>query len=117
MVGQDADLARWLRKHCTAPVLLAANKAERRGASGVSGVEAALADATSLGFGDPVAISAESGLSSSGKLHMHKLVQCFRLSTLRVWRVIGKTSGRWGRLAGGSVILGSDGRPAYCQCY
>ena len=65
MVGQDADLARWLRKHCTAPILLAANKAERRGVSGVSGVEAALTDATHLGFGDPVAISAESGQSSS----------------------------------------------------
>lgn len=65
MVGQDADLARWLRKHCTAPVLLAANKAERRGASGGSGVEGALSDASRLGFGDPVAISAESGLSPS----------------------------------------------------
>ena len=65
MVGQDADLARWLRKHCTAPILLAANKAERRGVSGGSGVEAALTDATRLGFGDPVAISAESGQSSS----------------------------------------------------
>lgn len=65
MVGQDADLARWLRKHCSAPVLLAANKAERRGVSGVSGVEAALTDATRLGFGDPIAISAESGQSTS----------------------------------------------------
>lgn len=37
VVGQDADLAQWLRKSCTAPVLLAANKAERRGASGGSG--------------------------------------------------------------------------------
>ena len=65
MVGQDADLARWLRKHCIAPVLLAANKAERRGASGLSGVQTALTDATRLGFGDPVAISAESGQCSS----------------------------------------------------
>lgn len=61
MVAQDVDLARWLRKHSTAPVLLAANKAERRGVSGASGVEAALTDATRLGFGDPVAISAQSG--------------------------------------------------------
>ncbi len=37
VLGQDADLAQWLRKNCTAPVLLAANKAERRGASGASG--------------------------------------------------------------------------------
>ena len=69
VTAQDADLARWLRKHCTAPVLLAANKAERRGISGASGVEAALTDATRLGFGDPVAISAESGCFVLTPLH------------------------------------------------
>ncbi|DBA81670.1 TPA: hypothetical protein ACH3X1_007420 [Trebouxia sp. C0004] len=61
VLGQDADLAKWLRKNCAIPVLLAANKAERRGASGSSGVEAALTDATRLGFGDPIAISAKTG--------------------------------------------------------
>jgi len=38
VLGQDADLAKWLRKNCSTPVLLAANKAERRGASGTSGM-------------------------------------------------------------------------------
>ena len=38
VLGQDADLAKWLRKNCSTPVLLAANKAERRGASGSSGM-------------------------------------------------------------------------------
>ncbi|KAA6417474.1 MAG: GTPase Der-like, partial [Trebouxia sp. A1-2] len=55
VLGQDADLAKWLRKTCSTRVLLAANKAERRG------VEAALTDATRLGFGEPIAISAETG--------------------------------------------------------
>ena len=38
VLGQDADLAKWLRKHCSAPVLLAANKAERRSPSGAAGL-------------------------------------------------------------------------------
>jgi predicted GTPase len=38
VLGQDADLAKWLRKNCSTPVVLAANKAERRGASGSSGM-------------------------------------------------------------------------------
>ena len=42
-------------------VVLAANKCERRGSKGVSGVEWALAEATSLGFGEVLAVSAETG--------------------------------------------------------
>ena len=37
VLGQDEYLAKWLRKHCRAPILLLANKAERRAASGASG--------------------------------------------------------------------------------
>lgn len=37
VLGQDEQLAKWLRKHCTSPILLLANKAERRAASGASG--------------------------------------------------------------------------------
>jgi GTP-binding protein len=50
----DEEIARWLRAAST-PVILAANKAEGR--AGDSG----LFDAYSLGFGDPVAMSAEHG--------------------------------------------------------
>ncbi|EIE20905.1 small GTP-binding protein [Coccomyxa subellipsoidea C-169] len=61
LVPEDEALVAWLRKCLTAPVLLAANKAERRGRSGVSGVSDALSEATRLGLGEPVAISAETG--------------------------------------------------------
>jgi GTP-binding protein len=50
----DEEIARWLRA-ADAPVVLAANKAEGR-----SG-DAGLYDAYSLGFGEPVALSAEHG--------------------------------------------------------
>jgi GTP-binding protein len=50
----DEEIARWLRSETT-PVILAANKAEGR--AGESG----LLEAYSLGFGEPVAISAEHG--------------------------------------------------------
>jgi GTP-binding protein len=50
----DAEIARWLRAE-TVPVVLAANKAEGRAG------EAGLLEAYALGFGDPIAISAEHG--------------------------------------------------------
>lgn len=50
----DEEIGRWLRSETT-PVIVVANKAEGR--SGESGI----LDAYSLGFGDPVAISAEHG--------------------------------------------------------
>jgi GTPase len=50
----DEEIGRWLRSETT-PVVLAANKAEGR--AGESGV----LEAFSLGFGEPVAISAEHG--------------------------------------------------------
>lgn len=54
IVPLDEDIARWLRGSTT-PVVLVANKAEgRAGADG-------LLEALSLGFGDPVALSAEHG--------------------------------------------------------
>jgi GTP-binding protein len=50
----DEEIARWLRSETT-PVILAANKAEGR--AGESG----LLEAYALGFGEPVALSAEHG--------------------------------------------------------
>lgn len=50
----DAEIARWLRTGDT-PVVVVANKAESRAG------EAGVLDAYRLGFGDPVAISAEHG--------------------------------------------------------
>ncbi|MGI8705350.1 MAG: ribosome biogenesis GTPase Der [Sphingomicrobium sp.] len=50
----DAEIARWLRTGAT-PVVVVANKAESRAG------EAGVLDAYRLGFGDPVAISAEHG--------------------------------------------------------
>jgi GTP-binding protein len=50
----DEEIARWLRSETT-PVILAANKAEGR--AGESG----LLEAYSLGFGEPIAMSAEHG--------------------------------------------------------
>ncbi|MBV9931591.1 MAG: ribosome biogenesis GTPase Der [Alphaproteobacteria bacterium] len=50
----DEEIARWLRSDTT-PVVLAANKAEGR--AGESG----LMEAYALGFGDPIALSAEHG--------------------------------------------------------
>jgi GTP-binding protein len=50
----DEEIARWLRSETT-PVVLAANKAEGRAG------EAGLMEAYSLGFGEPIALSAEHG--------------------------------------------------------
>ena len=50
----DEEIARWLRSGAT-PVIVAANKAEGRGG------EAGRIEAYALGFGDPLAISAEHG--------------------------------------------------------
>jgi GTP-binding protein len=50
----DEEIARWLRSEST-PIILAANKAEGR--AGESG----LLEAYALGFGDPIALSAEHG--------------------------------------------------------
>ena len=50
----DEEIARWLRTD-DAPVVLVANKAESRAA------ESGILDAYRLGFGDPVAVSAEHG--------------------------------------------------------
>src|SRR3954463_600231 len=51
---QDEEIGRWLRSEKT-PVVLAANKAEGRAA------ESGLFEAYALGFGEPIAISAEHG--------------------------------------------------------
>ena len=50
----DEEIARWLRSETT-PVILAANKAEGRAG------EAGILEAYALGFGEPIAISAEHG--------------------------------------------------------
>jgi GTP-binding protein len=50
----DEEIARWLRSETT-PIVLAANKCEGRAA------EAGLFEAYSLGFGEPIAMSAEHG--------------------------------------------------------
>jgi small GTP-binding protein len=60
----DAALARWLRgpaADVAEKVLLVANKCERRRRDGGAGVGWVLAEASSLGFGEPVALSAETG--------------------------------------------------------
>eukprot|EP00884_Botryococcus_braunii_P010451 jgi/Botrbrau1/19407/Bobra.0338s0034.1 len=58
----DQDLGAWLRSHTRAPVVLVANKAESRGNNtSVPSVGEVLADATRLGFGEAVPISAETG--------------------------------------------------------
>ncbi|KAG7670962.1 hypothetical protein Ndes2526A_g01249 [Nannochloris sp. 'desiccata'] len=59
----DQALAKWLRESggVADRVVLAANKCERRGRKGESGVEWALAEAAALGYGQPIAISAETG--------------------------------------------------------
>jgi len=54
VVPLDAEIARWLRS-CDTPVILVANKAEGRAG------EAGLLEALALGFGDPIALSAEHG--------------------------------------------------------
>lgn len=50
----DEEIGRWLRSETT-PVILAANKAEGRAG------EAGIMEAYALGFGDPIALSAEHG--------------------------------------------------------
>jgi predicted GTPase len=57
----DYQLASWLRKEVTSQILLAANKCEGGRVSDTSLVEDTLVEATRLGFGEPVAISAETG--------------------------------------------------------
>ena len=54
LVPLDEEIARWLRGSTT-PVVLVANKAEGRAG------EAGILDSLSLGFGDPVQLSAEHG--------------------------------------------------------
>jgi GTP-binding protein len=54
LVPLDEEIARWLRGSTT-PVILVANKAEGRAG------EAGILDSLSLGFGDPVPLSAEHG--------------------------------------------------------
>ena len=54
LTGLDEEIGRWLRSQST-PVIVAANKAEGRGA------EAGRLEAYKLGLGDPLAISAEHG--------------------------------------------------------
>ena len=54
LTGLDEEIGRWLRSQDT-PVIVAANKAEGRGA------EAGRLEAYKLGLGDPLAISAEHG--------------------------------------------------------
>ena len=61
MLPTDSELATWLRGSAPKRLVLAANKCERRGNDGSSGVEDMLAEATRLGLGEPVAISAETG--------------------------------------------------------
>ncbi len=59
----DEEIGRWLRSEKT-PVVLAANKAE-----GKAG-EAGLLEAYALGFGDPIAISAEHGEGVADLFHL-----------------------------------------------
>jgi GTP-binding protein len=54
VVPLDQEIGRWLRSETT-PVVIAANKSEG------SGGDAGLYEAFSLGFGEPIAISAEHG--------------------------------------------------------
>lgn len=64
VLPHDKLLAKWLREanyNAGSRVLLVANKCERRKMDGESGVGWVLAEATSLGCGYPVAISAETG--------------------------------------------------------
>ena len=65
VVPADAELAKWLRGAAPPRLLLVANKCERRGRDGSSGVADALAEATRLGLGEPVAISAETGMCAT----------------------------------------------------
>ncbi len=57
----DVALAKWLRAAAPPRLVLAANKCERRARDGASGVGDMLVEATRLGLGEPVAISAETG--------------------------------------------------------
>ena len=58
----DEELGRWLRAAgLPCAVVLAANKCERRGPGGEAGVAAAMAETVRLGFGEAVAVSAETG--------------------------------------------------------
>ena len=61
VLPSDAELAAWLRGAAPKRLVLAANKCERRARDGSSGVEDMLTEATRLGLGEPVAISAETG--------------------------------------------------------
>ena len=63
VLGPDEALARWLRQSAGVgdKVILAANKCERRGKKGEAGVEWALSEAAALGYGEALAISAETG--------------------------------------------------------
>ena len=58
----DLDVGKWLRKHAPGiKIIMVMNKAESLD-DGFGSVAAAAGEARTLGFGDPIALSAETGL-------------------------------------------------------
>lgn len=58
----DLDVGKWLRKHAPGiKIIMVMNKAESLD-DGFGSVAAAAGEVRTLGFGDPIALSAETGL-------------------------------------------------------
>ena len=67
----DRDVGKWMRKHASGiRTIVAMNKSESLDERGLLGAEAG--EAYGLGFGDPIAISAETGL---GMVELYETLQ------------------------------------------
>lgn len=79
----DLDVGRWFRKHAPGiKPIVAMNKSESL-CDGVGSISDAADEARMLGFGDPIAISAETGLGMAA-LHdaLHPLIEDYMLEVL-----------------------------------
>lgn len=80
----DLDVGKWLRKHASGlKTVVVMNKAESL--DDISGsLAAASGEAYTLGFGDPIALSAETGLGMS-ELHdsLRPVLEDYVLDTLK----------------------------------
>ncbi|CAN6485028.1 unnamed protein product [Victoria cruziana] len=80
----DMDVGKWLRKHAPSgtPIILAMNKSELLD-DGSGSLAAAAGEAHALGFGDPVPISAETGLGMAELYEtLHPLLEEYVLRTI-----------------------------------
>lgn len=113
LLPADEQLARWLRRAAPAlRVLPVANKCERRGPAGETAVAEAVAEAPRLGFGEAVAVSAETG---EGMAELYEALQPLVDALVEARRsAVAELAGAGGEAAaaGTAGAAGRQGQPA-----